>query len=117
MSCGGCGQNGDQPKLGKVRGVVTLDGQPVSGAGVVFSQAGHRSATGRTNSDGEYEMMYMKDAPGAIVGNNVVRILRPGQEGTNSSPQIPAKYNRDSELRANVTPGRNQIDFALESAN
>lgn len=53
-----------------VSGVVTLDGNPVEGANVVFMAVGDhldgRPAQGVTNKDGEFELSTMGDKDGAL---------------------------------------------------
>ena len=109
----GC-DRGDRPLLGEVAGVVTVDGQPAAGMGVLFSQAGFRSSYGYTNENGEYELKYIRDTMGAVVGMNKVRIKYIVQEGRQRPRQLPEKYNRKTELSANVKPGSNVFNFALE---
>lgn len=107
---------GDRPPLGRVRGTVTIDGAPASGLGVVFSQPGYRSSSGLTNDVGEYELTYIKEVKGAVVGPHQVRIEVLSHEGDEDGPRsIPARYNRETELTADVERGSNRIDFALES--
>ena len=111
----GCNQ-GDRPPLGRVRGVVTIDGAPVSGVGVIFSQQGYRSSSGLTNGSGEYELTYIKEIKGAVVGPHRVRIDVIPHEGEGKGRQrLPERFNRKTVLTAEVERGSNQIDFAVES--
>lgn len=133
LSLTGCGGPGDQPELGQVSGTVTLDGKPLRGIEVVFYPDSGRPARGRTNSEGKYELRYIRDTMGAKVGHNRVEIA-PNEEGEDSpeseadadgpadkppvkpgKPVVPARYNTKSELEADVKPGENTFDFALES--
>lgn len=109
----GCGSD-DRPALGRVSGVVTIDGQPAAGIGVVFSQAGFRSSSGLTNDRGEYELQYLKGVRGAVLGEHRVRIESVGNEGDGPRLRIPRRYNRDTELTARVERGSNEFDFSLE---
>lgn len=125
VSMTGCGQNG--PPLGQVRGRVTLDGEPLVEAEIVFQPQKGRPATARTNAKGEYALTYTVDRAGALLGPHGVRIttFEPGYDG--ETPQgerktiperperVPAKYNRKSELHADVKPGPNVFDFELRS--
>lgn len=113
----GCGR-GD---LGLVNGRVTLNGEPLENAFVEFSPVSIGSvATGRTDSDGEYFLMYSRTVKGAALGENVVRITThdildvDGRE-VPVPEKVPAKYNANSELTVTVEQGRNQFDFDLES--
>jgi len=106
----GCGDSSG-PELGKVSGTVTLDGAPLAGATVEFHPQGEgvRPSFGATDADGGYELMFLRDKPGAPVGMNTVMItVDPPQE-------VPAKYNKSSELTADVKSGSNQFDFNLTS--
>ena len=109
----GCSR-GDRPPLGKVRGVITLDGKPTPGLGIIFSTPGFRSSTGLTNDQGEYELNYIKEVMGAVVGTHVVKIDFMSREA-DGQKQLPKKYNRESELTREVERGRNVFDFELES--
>jgi hypothetical protein len=115
----GCGGRSD---LGLVTGRVTLDGKPVADAAVEFTPTTEGSiATGRTDSSGEYSLMFSRDVAGASLGENVVRISTfdvdyvEGKGEVSIPERIPAKYNRNSELKVTVEPGKNRHDFDLDS--
>ena len=110
----GC-SNGDRPDLGQVTGVVTIDGQPVSGLRIIFSRPGFRSSSAYTKQQGEFELKYLRDVMGAPIGSHIVRIDYMIQEGANKPKRLPEKYNRKSELTAEVKPGTNKINFDLLS--
>src|SRR6476660_4467777 len=68
----GCGSRSD---LASVRGKVTLDGQPLPGAFIVFAPTTKgTSSRGKTDSVGSYEMMFTDQEKGAWIGENLVRI-------------------------------------------
>ena len=96
-------------------GTITLDGEPTPGLAVLFSQSGFRSSSGITNEAGEYELSYIKDTKGAVVGEHRVRIEFVQREGAGRRVQLPERYNRSTELTATVKSGRNKIDFDLVS--
>lgn len=111
VASAGCGR-GDRPDLGRVHGVVTLDGQPLAEAYVQFDPGAVRGSTGVTDADGRYELVYIRDIKGAAVGEHTVRITT----GTETDPEIlPPRYHAQTTLRETVTSGRNEIDFALTS--
>lgn len=112
LACG-CGPS-DRPELGAVSGNVTLDGQPLASASVSFSQPGFRSSIGKTNAEGHYELVYLRDIKGAVPGTYLVKIKRFGESGQ-KVPQLPSRYNSTSELSREVHVGENQIDFDLSS--
>ena len=110
----GC-SNGDRPPLGLVTGTISVDGKPTAGVGVIFSTKGFRSSSGITNEKGEYELTYLKDVNGAVVGDHSVRIKFVQGESASSKKPLPKKYNRNTELTAKVERGRNRIDFDLQT--
>lgn len=113
----GCGWGGGGG-LGQVRGTVTLDGNPLPGAEVLFtSEEGEgRAPKGRTDEAGRYELKMSLDQRGAPPGHYKVWISTGEAGGTELIPErVPSQYNHNSELTADVTPGRNTIDFELSS--
>jgi len=120
----GC-QPGDRPPLGFVTGTVTMDGQPLAGIEVSFAPESGRPSGGLTNAAGRYELTYVGGVKGAKVGSHRVRMLTPPgelQNGDGDRParstqpiRIPARYNLETTLTAEVARGRNTLDFALES--
>ncbi|MCR9232813.1 carboxypeptidase-like regulatory domain-containing protein [Gimesia chilikensis] len=114
----GCGGGGaDTPELGEVTGIITLDGNPLSGAEVVFEPASGAPSVGKTDESGSYELIYNQDASGALPGQHTVRISKFGEPGSPSDTenQIPAKFNANSKLTAEVKAGDNTVNFDLES--
>ncbi|NUQ64626.1 MAG: carboxypeptidase regulatory-like domain-containing protein [Pirellulales bacterium] len=113
----GCGSTG--PELAAVSGIVTLDGQPLAGATVEFQPPKGSPSTGVTDSSGAYRLAYTARKQGAMLGKHSVRITfvaeKTDAEGNSvASPQLlPPKYNRNSELTAEVKPGSNKLDFQL----
>lgn len=115
----GCG---DEVELGDAQGVVTMDGKPLPEATVRFIPiGGGRSALGRTDENGHYEMLYSATATGALVGPVRVEITS-AEETTDAAgnsrmkPEtIPARYNTQSELKADVGSGNNEFNFDLTS--
>ena len=109
----GCG--GDLPKLGTVKGKVTFDGKPLANAGVVFTPIdGGRQSMAVTGKDGNYELVYLRDIPGAKVGQHGVQITAADGESAKQEP-IPPRYNAQTTLRESVHPGANKINFTLTS--
>ncbi|QDS87198.1 hypothetical protein EC9_13760 [Rosistilla ulvae] len=115
----GCsGPPSDQPDLGQVTGVVTLDGEPLPAAQIVFQPTEGRASNGLTDAEGNYVLDFNLDTPGAKVGSHQVRIttfseVDPSQEPT---PELlPAKYHSKTELTATVAAGDNEIPFDLQS--
>ncbi len=109
----GCGDKGDQPELGRVRGTVTLDEKPLAGVNVTFFPDKGRAAAATTDSAGKYDLIYAPGVNGAKLGPNTVNIAWP--DGQPGARPIPAKYGAQSELKADVKAGKNTCDFSLKS--
>lgn len=110
----GCGTSG-RPPLGIVTGTVTLDGQPLPNAAMIFVPDGPgRTSLGLTDSNGRYALSYLRDIPGANVGHHYVRITTATEEN-GGRELLPPRYHVQSELSADVAVGSNTINFALES--
>jgi hypothetical protein len=115
---GGCGGSGD---WARVTGKVTLNGQPLEGAIVEFRPLarGGSPSTGVTDAKGRYELMHTFEEAGAAPGEYVVSISTRVTEFDDQGKEIereervPAEYNRRSELKRVVKPGRNTFDFDL----
>ncbi|QDT88614.1 carboxypeptidase-like regulatory domain-containing protein [Gimesia algae] len=71
--CLGC-SGGDSVDLGTVSGVITMDGAPLPDAIIVFIPDKGNPSTGRTDASGNYELAYLGDSKGAIVGSHTVKI-------------------------------------------
>lgn len=125
LTLAGCGQGGaPEPELVPVSGTVTLDGQPLADASVMFGSV----ARGATDASGRYELS-RGDKKGAPVGEHQVIIdkwvLPDGSLYTGDvSPHevdakqlVPVRYSDPgtSELRATVPEGGGTIDFDLKS--
>ena len=109
----GCGRGG--PDVAPVRGHVTLDGRPLVGADIEFQpEDGRPPASGRTDQDGYYELLYKRGVIGAPVGKHTVR-LSFYRNAVANPPNIPDRYNKQSELHEEVKPGQNEINFDLKS--
>ncbi len=115
----GCGDRGD---LSQVTGTVTLDGQPLADALVVFTPlTGGRPAAARTDASGSYTLVYDRQGTGAIQGEHMVtistRMERELADGTleDIPERVPAQYNFRSELTADIQEGQNEFHFDLES--
>jgi len=126
VAAAGCSSRpADQPPLGRVRGKITMNGQPLPGVDIVFAPDKGRPSVGTTDTSGRYDLSYINTTKGAKVGPHKV-FIRPAEvspdevpgEGSKPAaprPVIPAKYNKRTELTAEVKAGSNTFDFALES--
>lgn len=110
---GGCGRS-DLPELGRVQGKVMLDGIPLPGVAVGFYPlSGGRQALAVTDADGKYDMEFVAGVKGVKTGPNEVIVFWP--DGSEPTAAIPAKYNKNSELKFDVKPGKNNFDILMES--
>lgn len=122
----GCGGGGSDFDLNTVSGTVTMDGQPLANARVIFTPKdptkGGRIAYGMTDESGEYELAFTNSGMGALPGEYVVKIstyIAPEEDpdtGLMSEEvpeRVPEVYVKDSSLTATV-PGEN-YDFELKS--
>ncbi len=98
----GCGGIPDQPPLGTVTGVVTLDGKPLEFVEISFVPEVGRPSDGNTNTLGEYELTYVQDIKGAKVGKHAITV-RSG------------KVDNASLKTAEVKPGKNIINIECAS--
>lgn len=130
----GCGEQSAY-RLAPVRGMVTLDGEPVANAVVTFqprstgqSVAGPGS-TARSDASGKFELRTIRDDPGAVVGPHNVTIY-PNYAKANSpggadsggraviGPDIPRKYNYESTMTFEVpAEGTDSANFQLNSSS
>ncbi len=109
----GCSDRGeDMPALGTVHGVVTLDGQPVSGVSIYFKPDVGRQSIATTDESGNYNAMYLVDEDGVKIGP-CLATLEWGPEAT--GPAVPAKYGVNSILKFEVKPGDNVFNIEMTS--
>ena len=117
-------------KIVPIAGRVTLDGQPVAGARVMFSPkavAGELRAGpdsyGRTDADGRFQLQTIKGQDGAVVATHTVR-FRTRTETEDAQGKVviereevfAARYNDESELTYDVAAGgTSSADFELSS--
>jgi hypothetical protein len=109
-----------------VQGTVTLDGQPVADAAVMFSgPAGGSPVTARTDANGRFTVQ-------AVVGSNAVAVAKvdssgqagagedgmmPASGAVSSKSVLPPKYAdlRTSELTVEVARDMGEVQIELQS--
>jgi hypothetical protein len=114
---GGCGS-----QLPTVQGLVTLDGEPLPNARVVFESPDRPMAVATTDNQGRYDVMTGTQR-GMATGNYQVAISAyETRDGGSESPvpilSTPKRYNsaQTSGLSVEITPGRNsEVNFQLET--
>jgi hypothetical protein len=111
MSFAGCGKTG--PDIAPVTGRITLDGKPLEKADILFQPAGSKPpSAGRADANGRYELAYKRGVMGGTVGSNTVRITI-SPDVVSDPPNIPARYNTESELTKEVKSDQNEFNFDL----
>ena len=120
-----------------VKGVVTLDGSPVSGATVIFNPVSTSGvvASGTTNDAGEFKLSTAgaEAETGAQAGDYKVTVRKvqvassvtesdnpfvsssPDPKGSKVTEELPVKYKAvgTTDLEATVQKGKNEFTFAL----
>jgi len=118
----GCGPDGS-PETLEVSGSVTFDGAPVANGEIIFRDAaGQVRGCGGAIANGKYsfvaspgskkvEITAIREIPGETVEAN------PGEIIAATEMYIPAKYNEQTTLTAEVSESETVFDFALEGGN
>ncbi len=107
------------PPLGRVSGVVTMDGTPLPAATVTFQpilegtnkgnvQIG--ASVGRTDAKGHYELYYVEGVRGAVVGKHFIQVRAQSDVGLEV---VPDKFNANSTLSTEVKAGSITYDIPL----
>lgn len=123
----GCGSSTMVP----VRGVVTLDDQPVEGAAVMFMpNGGGRPATGITDKDGNFNLQTEASGDGALLGEHAVTVTLQETTGVMADPDglsgdiapggiqikwlVPQRYSNPKTSNLTVTVERGMEPVALK---
>jgi hypothetical protein len=106
-----------------VSGTVSYKGEPVDDGGISFVPVGGGAAAGAAIADGPYTV---EPARGPAPGQYKVEIYwnkktgktvpTPGDQDVKkpeTKQAIPPKYNTQTQLTADIKPGRNVLDFNL----
>src|SRR5262245_33527823 len=103
LGVGGC----NQPRNGTVTGRVTLKGQPVPDAMVLFIPDAGPAAGSVTKADGTYELTSHQPGDGVVVGHCKIGVYPANPE--KPTRQVPAKFHdpETSGLTAEVAAGAN----------
>jgi len=118
------GKSGRPPKTAPVRGVVTLDGEPVAGATVIFSPSAaetsrRRAAAGKTDASGLFILSTFAKGDGAVPGTYTVTVIwEVADERGEVRSLLPKRYadSRTSALTVQVAKGHeNDVAFDLRS--
>tara|TARA_R110002095_G_scaffold84679_2_gene73626 strand:+ start:722 stop:1177 length:456 start_codon:yes stop_codon:yes gene_type:complete len=123
-------ETANRPKVYPVTGIVTLAGQPVEKAVVIFVGGDGVTARGVTDASGEFALTTFNQGDGAVAGAQQVGILKeeagydPNQLKIGEAPPVvkadrnalPKKYAdpKSSGLTADVKDGqKNHFPFEL----
>lgn len=118
MGCGGV----DRPELATVKGRITLKGKPVPLAKVIFiPKNGGQSSSGETGPNGDYELFFRYEEPGAELGKHTIsvstfepqEVADDGKRQGGRAEMVPKQYNTESTLEREVVAGENVIDLEL----
>ncbi|MHB8898426.1 MAG: carboxypeptidase-like regulatory domain-containing protein [Thermoguttaceae bacterium] len=114
----GCGPK--HPETFPVTGTVTLDGQPVAGAAVVFTPESGEQATATTDGSGQFELSTFELRDGAVPGKHRVTVAKtevePGEE-EQVVFVVPREYGNatTSPLTCEVQPEMAPVQLDLKS--
>ncbi len=138
----GCGDSYSRPKLVKVSGSITLDGQPLPEASIILEPAVagkekgsyNRSSNAMTDAEGKFQISTYGENDGLPVGKYKVAVVKqtrknpPGMDPEMATPEqlakvvvkdiVPVKYNdmTTSGLEVEVTAsGMQPSTIALQS--
>ena len=131
----GCGQAGPDYgslDLASVHGKVTLGGEPLPEALVLFEADDRTFSYALTDGKGRYELMFNSEKSGVTKGAKTVRIwssrgipgmaeAQGGGEGEDpdarrrKTEKVAPRYNQKSKLTATVVEDSEEFDFDLES--
>ncbi len=90
VTLAGCGSKGIP--VAPTEGVVLLDGKPVAGVSVVFRQAGlSMVASGKTDSEGHFQLSTYGDLDGAPVGDCVATVESVPMDQTTVEQEVPMR--------------------------
>ena len=73
----GCSGQEEGPRTVPAKGVITLDGEPVNGAAIVFvTTDGSYPASGQSDEDGRFSLNSFEYKDGAVPGTYMVSIVK-----------------------------------------
>lgn len=75
VTCFGCGEKLERPKLYRTGGVVKLNGAPVADVSVTFYPDKGRPSTGKTDASGRFQLTTFNAGDGTAVGRHKVAVV------------------------------------------
>jgi hypothetical protein len=120
LSCLLAGCSDSSMSVAPVSGKITLDGEPLKRASVVFMpKGGGRPSHGVTDEQGRYVLEYSLEELGAQVGTCAVRISTAAESDDSSEKSskqmVPKKYLQEPFMEVQVASKSNTIDIDLKS--
>lgn len=106
--CSGCVKS-DIPELGYVKGKVTMNGKPLTGADIEAKPIRGRPAYGIIQPDGSFEIKYKRNIPGTLLGKTHFSPIWPTSV---RGPRFPEEY---LNIEFDVKPGENTFMLEMKS--
>ena len=110
-----------RPTTAKVTGTVKYKGNPVEGAQVSFMAEGApRSASGKTDAQGKYQLSMFETDDGALIGKNTVTVSKTEMAagaGSSSAEKPDAAYSQMMTKAAKGVPTATGKEIPLKYAN
>jgi len=113
--CFGC-QGSSLPGLVPASGVVTLDGNPIDGATIVFVPRDfntQRNAYALTGASGSFRMTTLKDNDGVLPGTYIVTVTKHEKSGT--IIVIPGEFDQETGAPLTFEPSVNRLPAVYEN--
>ena len=107
-----------EPKIVRVSGMVTIDGQPLTYGHVQVIPAGFRPASGRLGGDGRFVLTTNEPNDGCAVGTHPVVILASESISNDVTKwHAPSKYAdvKTSDLTVTITGPMDDLKIELKS--
>lgn len=114
----GCSQSGPSYSLSPASGTVSIDGKPVANATVVFHSESGPTASGTTDSSGNFTLATGTHGEGAAAGDFIVQISSNAEttDGSGKAVTIPIVYSENGvEVVKVAQGGDNSFTFNLKS--
>ncbi|MCA9129662.1 MAG: carboxypeptidase regulatory-like domain-containing protein [Planctomycetales bacterium] len=98
----GCGSGSDNPPTYPVTGTVTLKGNPVAGATIIFVPIsdGAKGATGTSDDQGNYQVTTFVSGDGAVPGDYMLKVFKfdaPPAPPSESSPDFDPNMSLEDQ--------------------
>lgn len=110
------------PPLARVHGSIKIDGMPVRNARIEFHPEGTEKVEGGKNlassmaisdGNGNFELFYGANIPGAVIGKHLIMISAQDQFGREL---VPPDWNSASHHEFEVVKGSNKVNLEIQTA-